>query len=102
MIVNGIEVRDTKHDSPSLHDKEFKAWASGKDYPFFDKLSDVIENPNVELQKGQKCAVINGYKLLLHGFTIMGFTKPDEYGHCVYLNWDCYWFPVKPEEIVLE
>ena len=76
--------------------------ASGKDYPFFDKLSDVIENPKVELQKGQKCAVINGYKLLLHGFTIMGFTKPDEYGHCVYLNWDCYWFPVKPEEIVLE
>ena len=30
MIVNGIEVRDTKHEPPSLHDKEFKAWASGK------------------------------------------------------------------------
>lgn len=102
MIVNGIEVRDTKDVPTSLHDKEFKAWASGKYYPFFDKLSDVIENHKVELQKGQKCAVINGYKLLLHGFTIMGFTKPDEYGHCVYLNWDCYWFPVKPEEIVLE
>lgn len=102
MIVNGIEVRDTKDVPTSFYDREFKAWASGKDYPFFDKLSDVIENPKVELQKGQKCAVINGYKLLLHGFTIMGFSKPDEYGQCVYLNWDCYWFPVKPEEIVLE
>lgn len=102
MIVNGIEVRDTKDVPISFYDREFKAWSSGKDYPFFDKLSDVVKNPKIELQKGQKCAVINAYKLLLHGYTIMGFSEPDEYGQCVYLNWDCYWYPVKPEEIVLE
>ena len=30
MIVNGIEVRDTKDVPTSFYDIEFKAWASGK------------------------------------------------------------------------
>lgn len=102
MIVNGIEVINTKHKSKSLHDKDFNDWVKREKIKTFDNLSDVMSNCKVDLRKGQKCAVINGYNLLLHGYTIMGFAKPDEYGDCVYLNWDCYWHSVKPEKIVLE
>lgn len=102
MIVNGKQVIDTEKQKVNLYDRDFNDWVRRKKTKVFDKLSDVMSNCNVDLRKGQKCAVINGYNLLLHGYTIMGFSKPDKYRNCVYLNWDCYWFTVKPEDIVLE
>lgn len=102
MIINGKTVIDTEHKPHSLYDRDFKEWVKREKKQIYDRLSDVVGDCKTELIKGQRCAVINGYNLLLHGYTIMGFCKPDEYGHCVYLNWDCYWFSVTPDDIVLE
>lgn len=102
MIINGKTVIDTEHKPHFLYDRDFKEWVKREKKQVYDRLSDVVSDCKTELIKGQRCAVINGYNLLLHGYTIMGFCKPDKYGHCVYLNWDCYWFTVTPDDIVLE
>lgn len=102
IIVNGREVIDTCKKERRLYDRDFIEWVKREKITVYDNLSDVMSNCKVDLRKGQKCAVINGYNMLLHGFSIMGFDTPNEYGRCVYLNWDCYWFTVKPEDIVLE
>lgn len=102
MIINGKEVIDTHEKDKVLFDRDFKEWVKEHKIEVYDRLSDVLPDCKTELVKGQRCAVINGYNLLLHGYTIMGFGKPDKFGRCVYLNWDCYWFDVNPEDIVLE
>lgn len=102
MEINGRTVIDTEKKTNLTFDKEFKEWVKAKRIEVFDRLSDVMPECETELVKGQRCAVINGYNYLLHGYTIMGFAQPNKYGRCVYLNWDCYWFDVNPEDIVLE
>lgn len=101
-IIKGKEITDTNWIEPTLHNNDFYKWVRQKKIQIYDRLSDVVKNPQTQMVKGQRCAVINGYNLLLHGYTIMGFCKPDKYGNCVLLNWDCYWFPKHPADIILE
>ena len=102
MIVNGKEVTDTEERENLTFDREFHEWAASKKIELHDKLSEVMPEATRELTKGQRVSVINGYGYLFHGYTIMGFGKPDKYGRCVFLNWDCWWFDVCPEDIVPE
>lgn len=79
------------------YEKEYK-----KKHPTdkYKKLSDVVKNPEVDFEIGDKIIVTNGYgvKFLRK---IIGFTEPTKYGGCILLNWDCWWFPVKPSECEL-
>ena len=102
MIINGQQVIDTEERTQMLFDRDFKEWVKRNKVQVYDRLSDVMPDCKTELVKGQRCAVINGYNYLLHGYTIMGFSQPDKFGRCVYLNWDCYWFKKIPADIVLE
>lgn len=66
----------------------------------YRKLSEIIQNPEVDFEIGDKVIVTNGYgvKFLRK---IIGFTEPTKYGGCILLNWDCWWFPEKPSNCEL-
>lgn len=102
MIINGKVVIDTEERENQTYDREFEEWVEKRKIKVYNRLSDVMPDCKKELVKGQRCAVINGYNYLFHGYTIMGFGKPDKYGKCVYLNWDCYWFKKHSADIILE
>lgn len=94
-------MRITKFERKS-HKKEFEEMVRKSDSKVYNKLSDVMDNADKELAKGQKAYVINGYGIEIGPFEIVGFCNPGEFGRCVYLDWDCYWFPAKPENIITE
>lgn len=67
--------------------------------PTYQRLSEVVDNPDVDFEVGDMVVVTNGYGVkLLH--KILGFCKQTTYGGCVYLDWDCYWYPTNPKNIV--
>lgn len=45
---------------------------------------------------GQEVSLYNGYGLEVGPFTILGFSKEGK----MYLDWDCYWFPVPTSRII--
>lgn len=61
----------------------------------YDNLKDVMPNCKEKLNAGQICNVYNDDGLLIGKYKILGFIKPDKFGHCVLVNWDCWWFPEK-------
>lgn len=69
----------------------------------FDRLSDVIPNPEQDFHKGQMVMFTNEYGITFGAYEILGFSpNPKQfYGRCVYLDKDSYWFPVRPSEITL-
>lgn len=85
------------------HKEEFLKWAKENNIEIFDKLSDVLPDSKYELIKGQTCTFRNYCFVDFPGHTIMGFCKPtNEDNRCVYLDYDCYWFPSRPEYILLD
>lgn len=82
--------------------REFADWVKEKNKEVYDKLSDVIKDTGKKLFKGQKVNVINAFGIEIGPYEIVGFCKPDKYGCCVYLDWDCYWFAKNVEDIITE
>ncbi len=74
---------------------EWRKWQSEKDLPpIYDDPADAgIET---DFRVGQQVSFTNEYGVTFEPYTIMGFGKPspDMHGRCVYLNRDCFWFPV--------
>lgn len=68
----------------------------------YNALFDVLPNTEKQLFKGQLVYVINGYGRIVGPFEILGFCMPDDYGCCVFLNWDCYWFAKAPKDIIMK
>lgn len=68
-----------------------------------ERLSDVIQNPETDFQKGQQVMFTNEYGVKFGAYEILGFCQNPEqfYGRCVYLDKESYWFPVRPSEITL-
>lgn len=81
------------------HKKDFEIWAKKENEEVFEKISDVVDSDK-ELFRGQKVNVKNGYGIEIGPFEIVGFCKPDRYGCCVYLDWDCYWLAKRVEDII--
>ena len=94
-------MRVTRTDRIS-HKIDFEKMMKKSNDKLYQKLSDVVDNAGKELAKGQEVYVVNGYGIEIGPFEIMGFCNPEEFGRCVYLDWDCYWFPAKPENIITE
>lgn len=58
-----------------------------------------------DFKLGDTVTVTNGYGLEIQGKTILGFIREiDEFrpGAIIFLDWDCYWFPVAPDKLKLE
>ncbi|MDR1502568.1 MAG: hypothetical protein LBT43_08945 [Prevotella sp.] len=82
---------------------EFLRWAEENNIEIFDKLSDVLPDSKYDLIKGQTCTFRNYCFVDFPGHTIMGFCKPaNGNNRCVYLDYDCYWMPSRPEYILLD
>lgn len=82
--------------------EEFSRWAKRQKLELFDKLSDVMPDCKVDLQVGQECTFVNYCMTDFPGHTIMGFCNPTSWGGCVYLDYDCYWYPTEPDKIFLD
>lgn len=82
------------------HKIDFENMVKAQGLKIYDKLSDVMPETGKELVKGQMVDVINGYGYIVGVFEVLGFCLPDEYGKCVYLDWDCYWFVKNPSDII--
>jgi hypothetical protein len=82
---------------------EFHRWAKENNIEIFDKLSDVLPDSKYDLRIGQTCTFRNYCFVDFPGHTIMGFCKPTKGDNrCVYLDYDCYWMPSRPEYILLD
>jgi hypothetical protein len=61
-----------------------------------------------EFKKGDKVSYTNDFGRVFNG-EVIGFDKlqnpyPDSFFHknrFVYLNWDCFWYAVKPDRLTL-
>lgn len=70
-----------------------------------ESVSDTPPVP-CEFQKGDVVTVLNGMGVEIPGKRIVGFVReidpnwrPESF---VYLDWDCYWFPVSTDRLTLE
>lgn len=60
-------------------------------------ILDTLEG--CEFKKGDIVTFTNEFGVSFQDREILGFTEPNEYGRCVYLDNSSYWFPVKLKEL---
>ena len=58
----------------------------------------------VDFKIGDNVTYTNEYGVAFAGLKVIGFNDGDcnlwQYGHRVYLDFDCYWFPVHPDRLI--
>lgn len=70
----------------------------------------IVETPPIEcnFRVGDKVTFTNDQGVVFPGHTIIGFDSVDAYAKSImpwrfiYIDYDCYWFPVKPENLTLD
>lgn len=87
----------------SDYSKDFAEWRKWRDEqgrpPIYDDPADAgIET---EFRVGQQVSFTNEYGVRFEPFEILGFCKPTPElpDRCVYISYDCYWFPAKLESL---
>lgn len=67
---------------------------------FAKKLSQTPPAP-CDFKVGDRVSFTNDYGVTFHGHKVIGFDDdPDNLaGRFIYLDYDCYWFPCRPEEL---
>jgi len=79
------------------HEEEFKAWVEVKEVVVLDKIE------GCELSVGDMVTFTNDNGVVFPNHKVLGFTEPYyEGGGVVFLDYDCYWFPAKPENLKKE
>lgn len=69
---------------------------------FVERLSDIVPNPKIDFKAGDRVVFTNDYGVSFVDQTIIAIGKHNDlwkYGHCIYLDKDSYWFPVKPDSL---
>lgn len=72
---------------------------------FVQRLSDIVPNPKIDFKVGDKVVFTNDYGVSFIDQTIIAIGKHNDlwkYGHCIYLDNDSYWYPVKPESLSIQ
>ena len=72
---------------------------------FVQRLSDIVSNPKIDFKVGDKVVFTNDYGVSFIDQTIIAIGKHNDlwkYGHCIYLDNDSYWYPVKPESLSIQ
>ena len=74
---------------------------AGAKYPL---AKDAQASPPLpcEHKVGDRVAFTNDYGVTFHNQVVTGFSPTIENGRFVYLDFDCWWFPVRPDSIVKE
>ena len=83
------------------YSKDFAKWRERSNEK---GMSPIYDNPadagvETDFRVGQQVSFTNEYGVRFEPLLIMGFCKPELPGGCVYLNYDCYWFPAKLESL---
>lgn len=55
-----------------------------------------------EFQAGDRVTFTNEYGAQFNGHTVRGFAKTPHGDRFVYIDLDCWWFPVRPAELTRE
>lgn len=72
---------------------------------FVQCLSDIVPNPKIDFKVGDKVVFTNDYGVSFIDQTIIAIGRHNDlwkYGHCIYLDNDSYWYPVKPESLSIQ
>lgn len=72
---------------------------------FVQRLSDIVPNPNIDFKPGDRVVFTNDFGVSFSNMTIIAISKYNYlwyYGHCIYLDNDSYWYPVKPESLSIQ
>lgn len=77
------------------HQKEFAQWTKKNNIK-------LLPEGMGGFKVGDKVTFINDYGVKFHGHTILGFVTPDEYGRCVHLDTDCWWFEKRIDQLKKE
>lgn len=69
---------------------------------WYDK-NDMVNEPPVpcDYKVGDSVIFTNDYNVEFGPHKVLGFTKPEDmnHGRFIHIDYDCAWFPVKPEEL---
>lgn len=84
-----------REEKNARHEKDFNAWVKSKNVEVLGSSSET------DLKMGDIVTFTNDYGVVFNGMKVLGFCEPD-YGRCVYISMDCYWFAVKPESLKVE
>lgn len=95
-------MKTSNFNNVKSYKNDFEKWVKKQNIKVFNHLSDVCTSAK-KINKGDKVTFINDYGIKFPGHQIMGFCVPYyEGGGSVYIDYDCYWFPAKPENLQLE
>lgn len=76
------------------HQIKFAEWRKGR---------NIQETSNLTtLKVGDKVTFINDNGVIFKGHTVFGFALIPENGRFIYLDYDCYWFPAKENNLTKE
>jgi len=82
------------------HKAQFNDWVKAKNITVYDNLCEVADSCE-GITKGTRVSFTNEFGIIFTGLEILGFCHPF-YGRCIYLDFDCYWFPVSVESLTIE
>ena len=79
------------------HERDFKKWRLELDRKSKTYIYDTPEQAGIktDLKVGSMVQYKNGYGIAMGVHKVLGFCTPNGAGGCVFLDIDCYWFPVK-------
>lgn len=80
--------------------KEFSEWRKRKGIRLRHHLQDVLPK-GIDLRTGDTVAYTNPNGITTLPYKVLGIDPTPDNGRCVYLDWECYWFPVAPERLEL-
>lgn len=85
------------------YSKDFADWRKWRDEQGWEPIYDDPADAGIEtdLRVGQQVTFTNRYGVRFEPHVIMGFCKPTSElpDNCVYIDYDCYWFPTKLESL---
>ena len=79
---------------------QFDAWRKKHGIKVRHHLQAVLPN-GMELHTGDIVAYTNPNGVTWSPLKVLGFEPTPDEGRCVYLDWECYWFPVQPDKVRL-
>lgn len=80
--------------------KEFSEWRKRKGIRLRHHLQDVLPSEQ-DLRVGDIVAYTNPNGVTSMPYVVLGIDPTPDNGRCVYLDWECYWFPVAPSKVKL-
>lgn len=74
----------------------------GKITGFTTNLADVVTNAPIDLKVGDLVAFTNENGSTYVNNKVLGFDLTPDYKRVVYLDFDCYWFPVELDTLIIQ